>query len=299
MAGAVDRTAAFRVVRSVAAKLGVGVGATGAELLGPIADNAVFRLPGGLVARVSAGSSYERALLEVRTGRWLAEQGVSAVKPLELIDQPWMVEGHAVTIWHEVPDASMASTAELASLLGRLHALPVPSDFEIPLLDPFVRLAEHLDAADGALDAGDRQFMSERLDQLQDEYTQVSAGLPVCVIHGDANRKNAIRGSDGIAVLLDLERFSIGPREWDLVVPAVYQRLGWYDNAEYDAFVTAYGWDVRTWDGFPVFAALRELRMTAWLLSRLTREPRLHPEATRRIATLRNPEAPRFWTPGT
>jgi len=121
----------------------------------------------------------------------------------------------------------------------------------------------------------------------------------VCVIHGDANRKNAIRGRDGRAVLLDLERFSVGPREWDLVVPAVYQRLGWYSDPEYDAFVAAYGWDIRTWTGFSTFAALREFRMTAWLISRLTREPRLTPEASRRIASLRSPDAPRSWTPGT
>jgi hypothetical protein len=96
-----------------------------------------------------------------------------------------------------------------------------------------------------------------------------------------------------------LERLSIGPREWDLVVPAVYQRLGWYTDPEYDAFVATYGWDVRTWPGFPAFAALRELRMTAWLVSRLPREPNLKPEANRRIASLRDPDAPRLWTPGT
>ncbi|WP_328524971.1 aminoglycoside phosphotransferase family protein [Kribbella sp. NBC_00359] len=297
MAGAVDRAAAFEVVRAVAATLELEDAEI--ELLGPVADNAVFRLPRRLVVRISSASAYQRALREVRTGRWLAAQGVPAVKPLESTDLPWSVDGHVVTIWHEVPDASMASTAELAGLLRQLHTLPVPSNFEIPALDPFVRLDEHLAAADTALSAGDRHFLAERLDQLRHEYAHVSAGLPVCVIHGDANRKNAVRGEDGVAVLLDLERFSLGPREFDLVVPAVYQRLGWYTDPEYDAFVTAYGWDIRTWDGFTVFAALREFRMTAWLISRLAREPRLKPEATRRLASLRNPDAPRLWTPGT
>jgi aminoglycoside phosphotransferase (APT) family kinase protein len=296
VATAIDREAAFAVIRSVAAKLGVAE--TGTELLGPIADNAVFRLPGQVVARISAASAYQRALREVRTGQWLAAQGVPAVKPLESTDLPWSVDGHVVTIWHEVPDASMASTAELAGLLRQLHTLPVPSDFEIPALDPFVRLEEHLAAAGTALSVGDRRFLAERLDQLRHEYARVSAGLTASVIHGDANRKNAIRGSDGVAVLLDLERFSVGPREFDLVVPAVYQRLGWYTDSEYDAFVGAYGWDVRTWNGFTVFAAVREFRMTAWLISRLAREPRLKPEAARRIASLRDPEAPRSWTPG-
>jgi len=48
-----------------------------------------------------------------------------------------------------------------------------------------------------------------------------------------------------------------------------------------------------------VYAALREYRMTAWLLSRLAREPRLKAEADRRIDSLRHPEAPRSWIPGT
>jgi aminoglycoside phosphotransferase len=294
---AVERGAAFAVVRAVAAQLDLDE--SGVELLGPIADNAVFRLPGRTVARIATFAEGERALREVRTGRWLAAQGVPAVRPLESIEQPVGVDGHVVTLWHEVPDASMASTAELAELLRRLHTLPVPTDFDIPVLDPFVRLAEHLAAAAPELDASDRSFLAERLEELQADYEGVSEGLPVCVIHGDANRKNAIRGRDGIAVLLDLERFSLGPREWDLVVPAVYQRLGWYSDPEYDAFVAAYGWDIRTWHGFTTYAALREFRMTAWLLSRLTREPRLRTEANNRLSSLRDPDAPRSWTPGT
>jgi len=297
MAGAVDRAAALAMVRTVAE--GLDLGGTGIELMGPIADNAVFRLPGGIVARVARFEARDRALREVRTGRWLASQGVPAARPVETIDQPATVDGYVVTFWREVLDASMASTAELAVLLRQLHSLPVPMDFDIPTLDPFVRLGEHLAAAEPVLKQSDRSFLTERLEELRTDYARVSEGLPVCVIHGDANRKNAIRGRDGVAVLLDLERFSIGPCEWDLVVPAVYLRLGWYAEPEYDAFVAAYGWDVRSWEGFEVFAALREFRMTAWLISRLAREPRLKDEANRRIASLRHPDTPRSWTPGT
>lgn len=296
MAATIDRTTAFAVAREVAATLGPDE--TAIELLGPIADNAVFRLPGLVVARISAASTYQRALQEVRTSRWLAAHGLPIVTPLDAAELPWSVDGHVVTVWHEVPEASMATTTELAGLLWQLHTLPVPSDIEIPPLDPFVRLDDHLAEAGPALAPADRRFLAERLEQLRDDYARRTSGLPTCIIHGDANRKNAIRGRDGVAVLLDLERLSIGPREWDLVVPAVYQRLGWYSDSEYDAFVDTYGWDVRTWDGFPTFAALREFRMTAWLISRLPREPHLHSEAARRIASLRDPAAPRAWTPG-
>lgn len=74
-------------------------------------------------------------------------------------------------------------------------------------------------------------------------------------------------------VLLDLERFSIGAREWDLVVAAVYRRVGWYTEAEYGEFIDAYGWDVRDWSGFEMLAAARELRMTAWLRAHRPRTP--------------------------
>jgi Ser/Thr protein kinase RdoA (MazF antagonist) len=291
-----ERESALSALRLVAA--GLGMESTEAELMGPIADNAVFRLPGQIVARVANADVHDRASREVQAGRWLASQGVPAVRPLETIDQPLTADGHVVTFWHEVSDASMASTAELGSLLRQLHQLPAPSDLAISPLDPFVRLEDHLAAAVETLSADDNRFLARRLQELRSEYATVSAELPDCVIHGDANRKNAIRGRDGVAVLLDFERFSIGPREWDLVVPAVYRRLGWYSEPEYDAFVTAYGWDVQTWNGFNAFAAFREFRMTAWLLSRLAREPRLRAEADRRIDSLRHPDAPRSWTPG-
>jgi aminoglycoside phosphotransferase (APT) family kinase protein len=292
-----EESRALSALRQVTRSLGIPD--LEAELMGPIADNAVFRLPRQVVARVSTADVFDRALREVQAGRWLAMQAVPAVRPLESIEQPVMVDGHVVTFWQEVPGASTARTGELGDLLRQLHQLPLPADFEILPLDPFVRLDEHLASAEPELDQEDSNFLSDRLDELRGQYYEVSAGLAKCVIHGDANRKNAIRGDDGVAVLLDFERFSIGPREWDLVVPAVYRRLGWYSEAEYAEFVGAYGWDVREWSGFEVFAALREFRMTAWLLSRLAREPRLRDEATRRIASLRSPTTPRAWTPGT
>ncbi|MGW9351467.1 hypothetical protein [Nocardiopsis flavescens] len=71
------------------------------------------------------------------------------------------------------------------------------------------------------------------------------------------------------------------------------------DSQGVDVFVDAYGWDVRDWSGFETLAAVRELRMTAWLCARTGREPRLLPEARRRIASLQSRGAHKEWTPGT
>lgn len=118
-------------------------------------------------------------------------------------------------------------------------------------------------------------------------------------MHGDAHRKNLQQShGQGPAVLLDLERVSLGAREWDVVVPAVYRRVGWYTEAEYEQFVRAYGWDIRTWHGYEILAAARELRMVAWLSSRTSREPRLLPEARRRIESIRDASSHKRWTPG-
>lgn len=55
-------------------------------------------------------------------------------------------------------------------------------------------------------------------------------------------------------------------------MPAVYQLVGWYDDAEDQAFADAYGWDVTQWAGLSTPAAVRRLRMTTWLAGR-TGEP--------------------------
>jgi aminoglycoside phosphotransferase (APT) family kinase protein len=167
----------------------------------------------------------------------------------------------------------------------------------LPTLDPFTGIAEYVHQS--ALEAADREFLYAHLTDLRSKVSTLDYALSPGPVHGDAHRKNIVQDGDGCSVILDLERFSIGAREWDLVVAAVYERVGWYTAEEYNAFVDAYGWDVRRWCGFETLAATRELRMTAWLCARTKREPQLLPEARRRVASLRNPSLPKQWTPGT
>lgn len=86
-------------------------------------------------------------------------------------------------------------------------------------------------------------------------------------VHGDANIGNILRRqSDGIAVLTDLDGFAFGPREWDLVLTAMYyERFGWHTEREYQEFVAVYEFDVMSWRGYPVLRDIRELLMVAWL----------------------------------
>ncbi|MCF2531147.1 phosphotransferase family protein [Yinghuangia soli] len=292
-----DESTARSALSTAAEKCGVPY--RPAVLISPVADNALFRLPDNVVGRVSSTDrTLARAARDVQIGRWLNNKGFPAVAPVEGVVQPVVSQGRVVTFWHEVPDAVMASTRELGSLLHHLHSMAVPPDVDIEPLQPFVRIDAHLEAAAPHLADHDVAFLAQHLAELHIAYDALDFDHPVGLIHGDANRKNAVRGSDGRAVLLDLERFSVGPRQWDLTVSEVYRRLGWYTEAEYDDFVDAYGWDVRGWDGLPILVAIREFRMTAWLASRVGREPALRSEAEKRIASLRAPDARRTWTPG-
>jgi aminoglycoside phosphotransferase (APT) family kinase protein len=121
--------------------------------------------------------------------------------------------------------------------------------------------------------------------------------MPACVIHGDARTGNIVETADGRVVMLDLERCSVGPPEWDLVSTAVkYMTYGYITELEYQTFVGAYGTDVTAWDGFTVLRDLRELRMTSFVAQQAATQPRYEREASFRIACLRGLHGPRPWT---
>lgn len=268
-----------------------------AHILGPVGENASVLLPREqLVLRICAGSSYDRARRELRLARWLHDSDVPAVRAVNGMDGPLLREGWAITVWKYVPGVRPASPDVIGTVLRRLHELKDPPDTELPSLDPLDGTEDYIDQS--YLEPGEKSFLRHRLDRLRNAYVHLEPVLPPGPVHGDAHRKNIVQDQNGKPVVLDLERFSNGSREWDLVVAAVYERLGWYTAAEYAGFVTAYGWDVREWSEFETMAAVRELRMTAWLCARTEREPRLLPEARRRIASLRVPSRPRVWRPG-
>ncbi len=89
-----------------------------------------------------------------------------------------------MTFWEELPPHRHGTVVEIADVLRRLHDLPLPTGLLDPL-DPFVRLAERIDAGTG-LPADDRAWLHARLGELRDQYRALPAGLPLTVVHGDA-----------------------------------------------------------------------------------------------------------------
>ncbi|MCG5215491.1 aminoglycoside phosphotransferase family protein [Streptosporangium sp. KLBMP 9127] len=72
----------------------------------------------------------------------------------------------------------------MARILRRLHSLPAPA-FPMGRLDPFVRVAERIDAAE-FLPPEDRKWLRGRLSDLELAWADMSPDLSSCVIHGDA-----------------------------------------------------------------------------------------------------------------
>ncbi|MBB5868565.1 aminoglycoside phosphotransferase (APT) family kinase protein [Allocatelliglobosispora scoriae] len=266
-----------------------------AELI-RIGENAVFRLTGSrVVVRIGRDDRHHStAEVEVRTSRWLADEGVPAVRALEF-DQPVSACGRVVTFWESVGDrAEYGTPAELGTLLRQLHALNAPP--WLPSFDPFTQNRDRLAASTGLGDADHSLLLSE-LELLHDEYKLLNFALAPGVVHGDASVGNAFRTRNGAVVLGDLDGFAVGNREWDLVQTAMYaDSFGWHTEAEYGAFVEAYGFDVRSWSGYLVMRNARELMMVIWLAQNAA-DPSVAAELAKRLHAVRTGASRRDWVP--
>nr|WP_238355036.1 aminoglycoside phosphotransferase family protein [Kribbella sandramycini] len=252
-------------------------------------------MPGRVVVRIGRAGQVGAARNEVAVSRWLAEVGVRAVEVLDEVAQPVEIDGAPVTFWHELPEHRHGTPREVATVLKRLHASPLPSAFELPPVAPFVRLVERIDGA-ATLSADDRAWLRHQLSRLREAFDGLPDGLPRAAIHGDAWAGNVVVAADG-PILLDLERFSVGPPEWDLVSTAVrLSTFGTMTAEEYAGFVESYSHDVLEWDGFEVLRDIRELRVTCYAAQRATENPALRSEASLRVACLRGLRGERPWT---
>jgi len=278
------------------ASAAAGVNSDGAEVI-RLAENAIYRLRGGVVARIARPGQSLAAAKEVNVARWLEDSDVPAVRVIRDIEQPVHVDARAVTFWHELPPHQSGTTANVAAALRELHKLPEPKTFELPELAPFVRLTQRIESAD-TISTDDQTWLLGRLSDLQAAYADLSPGLPRCVVHGDAWTGNVVVTADNTSVLLDLERCALGPPEWDLVSTAVtYVTTAKIDTKEWAIYCETYGYDVTTWEGFEVLRDIRELRQTTMAVQVANTDPeRYADQAAHRLACLRGQLGPRPWS---
>jgi aminoglycoside phosphotransferase (APT) family kinase protein len=276
----------------------IGLSASGARLL-RLGSNAVYRLDSPVVARIARpDAGTETARKTVAVARWLESAGYPAVRAIG-VDQPVIAEGHAVTFWEAVSDdgSEYATIPQVADVISRLHALTAPESLRLPELDPFQGTGERVSSSTW-LSGSDRDFMTSELARLRDEYTRLEFALPHGVIHGDANVGNVLRDYQGNPVVIDLDNFATGPREWDLILTALYyDRYNWHTREEYDAFVKVYGYDIMQWPGYPVLADIREFAMVTWIVQKASENERTAAEARKRVDAMRTGASREDWLP--
>ncbi|MFI0743267.1 phosphotransferase enzyme family protein [Streptomyces sp. NPDC021100] len=271
-----------------------GIPSAGAEPI-RIAGNAIWRLPGRIVARIGRPDCEAVADKELAVARWLADSGVRTVRPA-VMDKPVLVEGRPVTFWEELPPHRPGTAGDVARLLKQMHRLTPPSSLHLPPLAPLAKTRHQITGSD-ILSPGDRSWLKNRADQLAEEFDRLPPGLPACALHGDAWDGNVAVDADGTAYLLDLENVCYGPPEWDLVSTAVkHLTTATVTAAEYDAFRRAYGVDVTLWSGYPVLAGIRELRMVSFALQIADEHAHARAEAQHRVDCLRGRKGLRPWT---
>ncbi|MGW4400688.1 phosphotransferase family protein [Amycolatopsis nivea] len=273
------------------------INSSGADLI-RLGSNAVFRIPGRVIARIGRDSAAAGdANRQVAVARWLADKSYPANRALN-IAQPVEVDGFVTTFWESVAeDERYAPIGDVARLIRDLHELDAPVALELPEKRPFAEINARISALDN-IDPGGAEFIRKRIDELESDYNALKFALPFGVIHGDANVGNVILDRDGNPILIDLDSFGVGPREWDLVQTALfYDRFGWHSEDEYRIFVDVYGFDVMDWYGYPVLADYRELSMTLWLCGKAAGNEGAIAEVHKRVASLRDGGTRRDWAP--
>jgi Ser/Thr protein kinase RdoA (MazF antagonist) len=275
-----------------------GLSADGARLL-RLGSNAVYRLATPVVARIARpDADPETARRAVSVARWLQSADYPAVRAVN-VAQPVIIDGHAVTFWEAISHEGdeYATIAQVAEVIAQLHKLSAPESLHLPRLEPFEN-AGHRIADSEWLSPDDREYMTSELARLQGEYARLDFALPPGVIHGDANIGNVLRDERGNPVVIDLDGFAMGPREWDLIQTALYyDRYGWHTREEYETFVRMYGYDIMQWPGYPMLADVREFILVAWIVQKASESEKTAFEARKRVDALRSGMSRKDWLP--
>lgn len=273
----------------------VGLDARSVDLI-RIGSNAVYRLAGGIVARVApAARLLPNAQKQIDVARWLEAAEYPATRATR-VDQPVEADGRVVTFWQSISeDEIYAPIHDVGVLIRRLHHMVAPAGLELPELQPFGPRDGQLPGFAGLSD-DDRDFLRARIEWARSTFPDLPFVLPEGPVHGDANVGNVICDDHGRATLIDLDSFAFGAREWDLIQTALFfDRLGWHTEAEYRDFVDAYGYDLLQWEGYPALADMREIAMTSWIGRQADTSPNAAAEATKRISAIREGGSRRDW----
>lgn len=248
--------------------------------------NAVYAVDDLVIKIAPPAISLDALRGVVELVRWLTEADFPTVHLAAELEQPLTVDGYGVTVWERLDGAitQPVSTGELGELLRMLHALQIPP-VPLPQLDPIPGIRHSITVSTILTDT-DRSLLAERSEELADKLRGVRSPLGWGLIQSDPQVRNALRRSDGSAVLADWDGARIGDRIWDVATVAVHCRR--FNNDQgFLAYVDAYGWDPRNWAEFENLCRLRELQMIATNARKSLPGTPAEAEVLRRIAGLR------------
>lgn len=264
-------------------------------------SNTVIALPSaGLIIRIAGNpDAFTKVATSIQVTRWLSERGYPCVIPADPAG-PFRVEGRVVSTWQAAdidPDRA-GSGGDLGMLLRRLHDQPHPP-FSLPSLhDPLAGVAAAIEHHPDAMTTADRTWLLQRIRQLRHHWARLNFPHPPRLIHADAHSNNLLPLRGGGVLLGDWDHATIGPCEWDLIqIHYMHRRFARHTDQEIEEFTTAYGWDIRNWDGFETLLRIREISGLSPYIRRAPTQQTLRAEVTHRLATLRQGDDHARWNP--
>lgn len=223
--------------------------------------NAVFR-SGDVLIRV-AHPGYDLVSLYEQSDLidFLVDRGFPTPGRLSPVME---VDGRLVTCWGWVEGSAEPSDRLFGALMRRFHQVAADYPGRAPGWTPQLRAQARL--GDSVVDVPqcDREVLEQHLTNLLEGVGEADLG-PEGLIHGDAHSGNVLAGQEQYW-LLDFERFSRGPIEWDLTQRAAKAKFFDGDDAGWYEFLAGYG-DITLSAHHDRLVDLRALIMTTWLLT--------------------------------
>lgn len=170
-----------------------------------------------------------------------------------------VVTAHGVVVAYPWHAGDPVAWGEIGDLLSRWHAADVAPG-QLQPWAPLGRLPMQLMAYAGTAtsDPGLVRIATQARGRLLEQVATLGTALGQGVIHGDVSPSNVLR-RNGSPALIDSDFVALGPREYDLVPAAQRLAGGTLSAADYDAFCSSYGYDVRGWDGLPLIEEICRL----------------------------------------
>ncbi|QKW22284.1 phosphotransferase [Kitasatospora sp. NA04385] len=276
-----------------------GLDPAGAQLLHQ-GRNFVFRLRGGVIAKVHHRRRYADVQRDARAAQALLAAGIPTAAPFG--DGRPITAGGLVVSFTEDLGTTEPTWGQLAEAAACLHHIPPLAGLGLPLIDKITSAARRITLLPSSvISETERARLLALLTRTADAYTSITWPAPRTV-HGDLNPGNGALLASGGTALLDLETLSIGHPGFDQAAAAFARDAFGLDPSVHEDWVDNYGYDITTAaGGLPYRTISMLLGISAYLFyAELGTQgrPEVLPQARHRLDTLlANRQFPWDWAP--